>query len=247
MGKGQYNNIIFNTLKRESSPDGESLKAVRKICNNLGVALPQGNCSDIYNTLKAGGYMAWKKCSAEEARAAANSDIAAIAIAENSIAIIPSDDIEMFTDVSNEATNNAVAVDDLNMAADVAYYSYGTGVLTTEKPKEEFPFVDIPQDGNIGTFISFMGGILKVAIGDYVDVKFKTDTGKIYNFECIIGDIKGSDAKNPWGHNDGRCVVEIVYHDYNPPTELGYLTNDNDPWGKGRVLRITRVGSYGEF
>lgn len=295
MGKGQYNNIIFNTLKRESSPDGESLKAVRKICNNLGVALPQGNCSDIYNTLKAGGYMAWKKCSAEEARAAANSDIAAIAITENSIAIIPSDDIEMFTDVSNGAAHNAVAVDDLNMAADVAYYSYGTGVLTTEKPKEEFPFVDIPQDGDIGTFISFMGyhasfftasaqyalrthsresgrysisfprygalidgrmviatkevigGILKIAIGDYVDVKFKTDTGKIYNFECIIGDIKGSDATNPWGHNDGRCVVEIVYHDYNPPTELGYLTNSNDPWGKGRILRITRVGSYGKF
>ena len=92
-----------------------------------------------------------------------------------------------------------------------------------------------------------IGGILKIAIGDYVDVKFKTDTGKIYNFECIIGDVKGSDATNPWGHNDGRCVVEIVYHDYDPPTELGYLTNDNDPWGKGRVLRITRVGSYGEF
>ncbi len=138
MNKGQYNNIIFNTLKRESSPDGEPLKAVRKICNNLGVALPQGNCSDIYNTLKAGGYMAWKKCSAEEAQAAANSDIAAIAITENSIAIIPSDDIKMFTDVSNGAAHNAVAVDDLNMSADVAYYSYGTGVLTTENVTNVF-------------------------------------------------------------------------------------------------------------
>ena len=154
-------------------------------------------------------------------------------------------------------------------------------------------YVDIPQDGNIGTFITYMGyhlitskssnqyrlrehaknagrdsisspeyfalidnriviatkknigGKLEVSIGDYVDVSFKTNSGTTITKNCIIGDFKGADAPNIWGHNEGRSVVEIIYVNYNPPA--GYDKNKNDPWGNGRVTRIAVVGSYGPY
>ncbi|MCL2766966.1 MAG: hypothetical protein FWD21_04710, partial [Peptococcaceae bacterium] len=151
-------------------------------------------------------------------------------------------------------------------------------------------YVDIPQNGNLGTMITYMGwhkitsktsnqyklredarnngryekskpeyyglidgrisiatksnigNILKVVVGDYVDVTFKSSDGTEKVYACIIGDIKGADAPNIWGHNDGRGVVEIIYHDYSPTGE--YNKNANNPWGSGRVTRITKVGNY---
>ena len=87
-----------------------------------------------------------------------------------------------------------------------------------------------------------IGGKLKVNIGTYVDVQFKTKAGKIKTYKCIIGEFKGDDAKSSWGHDGGKSVVEIVYHDYKPPT--GYNKNKNDPWGSGKVTKITIKGKY---
>jgi len=153
-------------------------------------------------------------------------------------------------------------------------------------------YVDIPQNGNIGTSILYtgyhtiteasnqyslkihsrnnnrysisnpdyyslidgriviatkqnIGNLLQVAVGDYVQVRFSCADGSLKEYSCIIGEIKGDDAPNIWGHNDGRNVVEIVYHDYNPP--IGFIPLRNDPWGSGRVIRITKVGSYGNY
>lgn len=78
-----------------------------------------------------------------------------------------------------------------------------------------------------------------------MQVKFKSSSGYIRNYDCIIGDFKGADAPNIGGHYDGQGVVEIVYHNYNPPS--GYNANANNPWGSGRVIRITKVGRYGNF
>ena len=154
--------------------------------------------------------------------------------------------------------------------------------------------VDIPQDGNIGTVITYMGyhkitkagtpahnlkedsrksnrysiarpeyyalidgriaiatkknigGQLQVAIGDYVNVEFKANNGVTTIYQCIIGDEKDDGAQdNNWGHDGGKSVVEVIYHDYSPPT--GYDTNKNNPWGAGRVISITKAGSYGAF
>lgn len=164
--------------------------------------------------------------------------------------------------------------------------------LSTDNSFEN-PYVDIPQDGNIGTVISYMGyhlitakssnqyklkqhsmnsgrykysnpeyyatidgrmliatkpnigNKLSVSIGDYVDVSFKASSGDVFIKKCIIGDFKGSDAPNPWGHYDGQGVVEMIYHNYSPPS--GYTANKNNPWGSGRVTRITKVGSYGNY
>ena len=91
-----------------------------------------------------------------------------------------------------------------------------------------------------------IGGIFEVSVGDYVDVKFQTNDGAISTYKCIIGDAKGGDAPNPWGHYDGQGIVEIIYHDYNSPEGYNIIAPDksNNPWGKGCVLRITKVGSY---
>ena len=90
-----------------------------------------------------------------------------------------------------------------------------------------------------------IGGQLQVEIGDYVQVRFKTSAGIIRNYDCIIGEEKKSSETNIWGHDNGRRVVEMVYHDYDPPT--GYNSPKNNPWGAGRVTRITKVGKYGTF
>lgn len=78
-----------------------------------------------------------------------------------------------------------------------------------------------------------------------MQVSFKTNSGEILNFDCIIGDFKGSDAPNIWGHRDGRNVVEVIYHNYSAPD--GYSPNKNNPWGSGRVVRVSKVGNYGKF
>ena len=75
-----------------------------------------------------------------------------------------------------------------------------------------------------------IGGSFPVSIGDYLDVKF--DDGTVWN--CILGDVKGADANNAWGHNDGKSVVEIIYWDY----------SQNPQNGQKKVSRITKVGNY---
>jgi len=87
-----------------------------------------------------------------------------------------------------------------------------------------------------------IGGNFEVSIGDYLDVTFENNGGSVSTYKCILGDIKGDDAPNPWGHYDGKGVVEIIYNDYKPPE--GYNANKNNPWGKGRVISITKVGKY---
>ena len=87
-----------------------------------------------------------------------------------------------------------------------------------------------------------IGGKLKVSIGSKVNVTFKKKNGKKKVYKCMIGDFKGADAPNSWGHYGGKGVVEVIYHNYNPPK--GYRKNKNNPWGAGKVTKITRVGKY---
>lgn len=287
MNKKQYNNVIENTLKHEQSAQtDDSLATARAIFDNMGVALPQGDIKTVYETIKTDNYMGWKSCTMQEAQAAADRGVAAIGISEDRIVVLLAIDEEQpVTQTASVMTldenTSAFAVDGLQ------YYSYSYGTTTNG------PYVDIPQTGNIGTVISYMGyhlitspssnqyklkrhaqnngrysysypeyfaqidgriviatkpnigNQLPLSIGDYVQVTFKTNSGYIRNYDCIIGDFKGADAPNIWGHYDGQGVVEVVYHNYNPPS--GYNANTNNPWGSGRVIRITKVGNYGNF
>ena len=91
-----------------------------------------------------------------------------------------------------------------------------------------------------------IGNKLKVSVGDYVNIKFKKSKAKkTVTYKCMIGDIKGADADNCWGHYGGLGVVEVIYNDYNPPK--GYNKNKNNPWGKGRVTKITKTGKRYKF
>lgn len=91
-----------------------------------------------------------------------------------------------------------------------------------------------------------IGNKLKVSIGSYVNVEFKyTKKQKIESkkvkkaetvvYKCIIVEFKGSDATNPWGHDDGKSVVEMVY--YNKSSKC-----KNNPWGTGKVVKIKKIG-----
>ena len=73
---------------------------------------------------------------------------------------------------------------------------------------------------------------------------FQAKDGTNTIHQCIIGERKniGDEGANDWGHKSGQVVVEIVYHDYNPPPE--YNANANNPWGSGRVTNITTIGNY---
>ena len=285
MDRKQYNNIINHSLKAEK-PD-TSLSAARGIFKNLGVALPGGDLKAVCETVKTDDYMGWRSCSMEEAQAAANNGTAAMGVSSDRIVVIAGVDsdepaAENSAVMTITDTTPALAVSGLQF---YAYSSYGTD--------STYPYVDIPQTGNIGTMITYMGyhtitsqssnqyklknnaqtngrysysypeyyamingriviatkpnigNQLKLEIGDYVDVNFKLSSGDFKKYRCIIGDFKGTDAPNNWGHNDGQGVVEIIYHDYNPPA--GYNKNANNPWGKGRVVRITKVGRYGNY
>ena len=75
-----------------------------------------------------------------------------------------------------------------------------------------------------------IGNQFPVSVGDYLDVSFQD--GSVWN--CILGDVKGADAGNPWGHDEGKSVVEIIYWDY--------TFNSGNQHKK--VTRITKVGNY---
>ena len=289
MNKKQYNNVIENTLKHEQTDD--SLATAKAIFDNMGVALPQGDIKTVYETIKTNNYMGWKSCTMQEAQAAANNGTAAIGVSEERIVLLAATDeeqpvAETASVMTLDENTSAYAMDGMR------YYVYGYGTTSTTNTPN-YPYVDIPQDGDLGTFISFMGypaiddpdsdqyklreharannrysianpeyfalidnrmvlatkpnigNLFPVALGDYLDVTFKTNKGVTTIYHCIAGEEKGEDATNPWGHDDGRCIVEMVYHDANPPE--GYNARTNNPWGAGRVLRITKVGNYGNF
>lgn len=92
-----------------------------------------------------------------------------------------------------------------------------------------------------------IGGIFEVSIGNYVDILFQADDGTKTTYKCNIGDEKFAGAESsPWGHYDGKGVVEIIYHNYNSPDGYNDIAPDKsgNPWDKGKVLRIIKVGNY---
>lgn len=285
MQEKKYNNIIDYTLEHEQSDD--CLAVARAIFNNMGVSLPNGDIKTVYKIIKTNNYMGWRSCIMQEAQQSADKGVPAIGISENKIIVLRATDHsdpikELSTVMTLSENTSAYAVEGLE------YYSYDN-----RSSVDNNPYVDIPQTGNIGTIISYMGyhkitatdsnqyklkehsrshgryscaqpeyyaqidgriviatkrnigDQLPLTIGDYVQVRFKTDTGYVKNYDCIIGDFKGNDAPNIWGHYDGAGVVEVVYHDYNPPS--CYNENKNNPWGRGRVIRVTKVGNYGNY
>lgn len=124
MNKKQYNNIIDHTLKHENTED--SLSTARAIFNNMGVALPNGDMKEVYETVKTDNYMGWKVCSMQEAQAAADNGTAAIGISEDRIVVLSATDEEQPV----AQTAEVMSLDENTSAYAVAgleYYSYSYG------------------------------------------------------------------------------------------------------------------------
>ncbi len=95
MTGSQYKNIIQWTMCHGGiDSDCEALYAVRKIFNNLGVAIPCGGCEEIITALQSETYMGWRMSNREDAQRYADIGIAAIGIdGKRAFVILPDDKI----------------------------------------------------------------------------------------------------------------------------------------------------------
>ena len=104
----------------------DSFATARAICDNMGVALPQGDMKTVYETIKTDNYMGWKFCTMQEAQEAANNGTAAIGISEDKIVVLSANDQEQpvaqtASVMSLDENTSAFAVNGLE------YYSYSYG------------------------------------------------------------------------------------------------------------------------
>lgn len=83
-------------------------------------------------------------------------------------------------------------------------------------------------------------------VGDYIDYYYKDKNGNEKMIPCIMVDVKGSDATNPWGHNEGKNVLEFYVNKdtwevkgHPNPGENGF----HDDW-VGKATKIVNGGSY---
>ena len=134
MNKEMYNNVIEHTLKRK--PSGDPLSTARAIFNNLGVALPKGDLGSVYNTIKTGKYMGWKRCSPKDAQDAANNGIATIGINDNKIVVFSADNKGAAASSPVIMPSNCIApysADGLECYS----YTYGATIPTGDTGNEE--------------------------------------------------------------------------------------------------------------
>lgn len=133
MNRKQYNNIIAQTLQHELSEQTEdALNTARAIFKNMGVALPQGDMGQVFETISTDNYMGWRSCTAKEAQEAADNGTAAIGISADRIVVLSAaDEEEPVAETAGVMTlsesSSAYAVSDLSFYA----YSYGS---TTSNP-----------------------------------------------------------------------------------------------------------------
>ena len=135
MDKKQYNNVIDWTLKHEAQAKSEdALQVTRAICNELGVALPQGDLAQVAEVLATDDYMGWKACTKEAAQEAANNGIPAIGISNEQIVLLAAEDEEQ--PVANAVVVNLM--DGIKTASDsVVYYSYSCGTIAVDNMSDK--------------------------------------------------------------------------------------------------------------
>ncbi|MBR6558795.1 MAG: hypothetical protein IKT70_07275 [Clostridia bacterium] len=132
MDKKQYNNIINKTLENDNTVNNsDSLTTAREIFNNMGVALPNGTMTEVYDAISTDDYMGWRACTAEEAQKAANNGVAAIGISKDNIVVISAEDEEEPAVV----TASVMPLSEIDSEAESTsyeYYSYSMGTTTID-------------------------------------------------------------------------------------------------------------------
>lgn len=152
MDKKQYNNIIDWTLKHDKTAQTEdSVSTARAVFNNMGVALPQGDCAEIADTLKSNDYMGWRECTAEEAQAAANNGFAAIAIDDDKIIVIGAEDDD--EPLGGSASVMTLSPTHPSSTFEMRYYVYSNGDTTVRFNNDNYNFDQILTDSQINLLL----------------------------------------------------------------------------------------------
>ena len=130
MNTKHYNNVIDWTLKHDTAAQTEgSLATARAVFNNMGVALPNGDMQEVYDTIKTNQYMGWRACTMQEAQQAANNGTAAIGISKDRVVVLSATDEE--EPVAETAAVMTISENTSAYAvADLAYYAYSCGTTT---------------------------------------------------------------------------------------------------------------------
>lgn len=140
MNKKQYNNIINWTLEHEKVEHADdSVSVARAIFTNMGVALPQGDCAAIAETLKSNDYMGWRECNAAEAQIAANNGVASIALTDDDLIVILAESEEI-NEGSDQVARKSL---EANSSQSIKYYSY-TNITTNYDDVTGLDISDIP-------------------------------------------------------------------------------------------------------
>ena len=197
MNKTQYNSIIYGTVNQE--PHLQGLELIRKICDNMGVALPHGDCEAILTTLRTNNYMGWRRCSITEAKQAINNGTATIAISENNIAIIAAENNDLSTVENNGII---IIVNEVTPALEVVgmeFYAYNYA-----KMDEEIYLADEPA-----SVMSLRSrAYVPVTSVEICSSNLITEEGKKYQLEAMVYPLNATNQSVTWC-SDNTNVAEI--------------------------------------
>ena len=141
MNTKYYNNVIDWTLKHDTAAQTEdSLATARTVFNNMGVALPNGDMQEVYDTIKTNQYMGWRACTMEEAQQAANNGTAAIGIRKDRMVILSATDEEEPV----AETASVMTLSENTSAYSVAGLEYYTYSCCTTTPLKTWPYAPSP-------------------------------------------------------------------------------------------------------
>lgn len=220
MNKMQYNNVIDWTLKHEAQSE-DSLEVTRNICNEMGVALPQGDLPQVAEILATDDYMGWQSCTMQEAQEAANSGIPAIGISNQRIVFLAADDeeqplVETSSVMVLNANTPAYSVDGL------LYYSYRNGQTTRvtvngwlflhTEPSISGRTVNMPEGCDPDTWYAFEGrskiNSLAQDIIANTNKVIKGSKGELYDKNGRYWVAVGPKVMNPNHSNDKPSMAE---------------------------------------
>lgn len=108
------------SLKHEQADECDSLSCARRILKNMGVSLPNGDISEVHDTLKSDDYMGWRSCTMQERHQDADEGIPAIGIRESYMVILQNMD-DPLSEAAVMSINDATPT---RAVAYMRYYSY---------------------------------------------------------------------------------------------------------------------------
>lgn len=149
MDKKQYNNIIDHSINFDVTDKNDSLQIAKTVFNNMGVAFPQGDMKEVYDTISSNDYMGWRECTLEQAQESANSGKATIGISEDKVVVISAKDDEQPV-TQTDSVMSSDAVTPVESTSGMQYYAYTAGGTSENTPAPYRTEVRIQKDRTTG-------------------------------------------------------------------------------------------------